>query len=163
MYSLSGDTTQQLSPSLREVTETLFGTKLADHHDSVEDARAALHIAVNFMKNGPSAPIVRAGGMPTSYSLLVHRIPDNFTEDQLHQYFVQQVNVVPLRVNPITGSAPNQSCGKSFVLFASKAHADFAFDTIPGPNRPDKQNKPQKRCYLKNGGYFCVRKNNIDE
>ena len=52
------------------------------------------------------------------------------------------------------------------VQFASKAHATLAFDSIPGPNRPDKTGRAQKRVYYKTGtskidrgGYLCIRKN----
>ena len=41
--------------------------------------------------------------------------------------------------------------------FSSEAHAALAFESLAGPNRPDKSGRPQKRVYLKGGGYICVR------
>ena len=54
-------------------------------------------------------------------------------------------------------SAP-QPNGRTVISFATKQHCDLAFDAIPGPNRPDKANRDQKRIYLKGGGYVCIRK-----
>lgn len=49
--------------------------------------------------------------------------------------------------------------GKSVVIFKSQEHANLAFQSISGPVRPDNNNKPQKRVYLKAGGYLAVRHN----
>ena len=54
--------------------------------------------------------------------------------------------------------------GKVVVTFETQAHAELAFDSIPGPNRPDKAGKAQKRIYFKGngasggGGYINLRK-----
>ena len=57
-------------------------------------------------------------------------------------------------------SAPR---GKMVVTFETQAHSELAFSSIPGPNRPDKAGKAQKRIYLKGGGgggggYIYLRK-----
>ena len=79
---------------------------------------------------------------------------------------ISSTNVVPVDILPITwgcdaaASPPAVAVpmGKTTVTFTTQLHADLAFDSIPGPNKPDKANRAQKRVYLKGGGYICIRK-----
>ena len=158
-------------PSLRELADQVLGNKLQDIHDSVQDAKTSGLAAAHILIHGPQRSIIRntanrtqAVGVETT--LLVHRIPDSFTEHTIEQLFVLQAHVAPTVVASITGRLPNSDLtssepgrGKCTITFASKGHADLAFESLNGPNRPDKGNMPQKRIYLKGGGYFCVRKN----
>lgn len=163
LYQVEGETPDRC-PSLRDVLGHVMQSKLADTHNPVEDAQAALRAALYLCQHGSSAPITRSVS-EASASLLVHRIPDTCTELHFYQLFVKQASVIPVGVNPITKSAVESGnsdatipAGKTTVVFASAAHADLALDAIVGPNRPDNSNRMQKRVYLKGGGYVCVRK-----
>lgn len=158
-------------PSLRDVSEHILGLKLPDTHDSVQDAKAALDAAVYIMQYGVPSPISRsgggAGGVPANQSLLLHRIPDGCTEEQLFNMLLSHTHVVPTELSAITKApaeaasaspGPLAGTGKCVVTFSSVAHADLAFESVAGPNRPDKSNRAQKRIYTKGGGYICVRK-----
>ena len=101
-------------------------------------------------------------------SLLIHRIPDYCSEQHIHEMLLGYTQVMPARVLPITRGPPSAPAGggggeavpsgKTTVFFSSQLHCDLAFESIAGPNRPDKQNRDQKRVYFKSGGYICVRK-----
>jgi hypothetical protein len=145
-------------PSLRDISESYLGTKLNVIHDSVQDAQAAMMIVNKVFVNGLPQSIGR--GVPQEQcNLLVHRIPANCTTENISQLFITNTFIVPTKVHPIiTNTQDNAAAGKSTVTFESAKHADLAFETLAGPNRPDKSNRPQKRVYLKGGGYMCVRK-----
>lgn len=167
------------APSLRDVSEQILGTKLPDTHDSVEDARAALYGGAVLLSRGPQPPIIRknstngavaaaaasaaSAAATAGCSLLVHRIPDYCTEQHIQEMIVAYTQVMPCKVNTITRGAPTTDSssvpsGKTTIFFSSQIHCDLAFESIAGPNRPDKQNRDQKRVYFKGGGYICVRK-----
>lgn len=145
------------APSMRDIAEFVVGTKLPNIHDSVLDARAAMQAAVYRFHNGVSPPIPRSAGDATT--LMIHRIPDNCTEHHIYQMIMTHTNVVPSKIQPISRS-PNrtEAAGKTIAMFTSVKHAELAFESLPGPERPDKSNKPQKRVYIKGGGYICIRK-----
>ena len=157
--------------SVRDISEQVLGVKLPDIHDSVQDARAALQSAAYFARNGTAPEIVRKqrGANGSSLpALLIHRIPDFCTEEHIRHMVMQHTFVVPAAVAPISRGAPEpmspsggsaNATGKTTVQFSTQQHADLAFESISGPNRPDKSNRPQKRVYLRGGGYVCVRKN----
>lgn len=94
--------------------------------------------------------------------LLVHRIPASLSEKDIFNMMTTHTNVVPSFIDPILRQSANSNGSsdnsKTCIRFTSAAHCDLAFDSISGPNRPDKSNAPQKRVYLKTGGYICVRK-----
>jgi len=169
------------SPSLRDVSEQVLHWKLADTHDSIQDARASLYAAAKRLIAGPQAPIVRSGGGSGSgsgsgsshkgtgtsatddlaTSLFIHRIPEYCTEEHLAEMLTSYTQIVPVKVNPITRPVvrdPKVPAGKTLVFFKTPTHSELAFESISGPNRPDKQNRSQKRVYFKGGGYICVRK-----
>ena len=152
--------------SVRDIAEQVLGIKLPQLHDSAQDARAALQAAAYICKNGAPPPIVRKALVPVP-SLLVHRIPDFCSVDHVRTMLVNSTNVVPSDILPITRGVDNTSspagsntvaAGKTTVTFTTQEHADLAFNSIPGPNKPDKSNRAQKRVYLKGGGYICIRK-----
>jgi hypothetical protein len=151
----------------------VLGIKLPRLHDSVQDARAALQAAAYICKNGTAPAIVREASS-SEPSLLLHRIPDYCTVDSVRQMLMSSTYVVPVNVYSInrnatpgaTASADIQSpaatgaaVGKMNAVFSTQQHADLAFDSIPGPIRPDASKRPQKRVYLQGGGYIYVRKN----
>lgn len=151
---------------LLDISEQVLAIKLPDTHDSVQDAQAALHAAGIILMEGPQAPIVRTSGSGSvikEASMLVHRIPDYCNEKHLEEMMLGYTYIMPLKINPIIrggemlskGDIPS---GKTIITFSSTQHRDLAFESIAGPNRPDKQNRPQKRVYFKGGGYICIRK-----
>jgi hypothetical protein len=161
------------APSLRDVAEQMIGVQLPETHDSVYDARASLYAAALLLVEGPQRPVVRRTGAVSSAagggasaasalpSLLIHRIPDYCSEQHVHEMILGYTQVMPVKVNPITRAPPGADAvpaGKTTVYFSSQLHRDLAFDSIAGPDRPDKQNRSQKRVYFKGGGYICVRK-----
>ncbi|KAJ1431632.1 hypothetical protein B484DRAFT_360816 [Ochromonadaceae sp. CCMP2298] len=158
------------APSLRDASDQVLGMRLPEPHDSVQDAQAALYVASVLLTAGPQAPIVRSNGgavdaSPSHPSLLIHRIPDYCSEQNIHDMIASYTQVMPLKVSPIArgqtsagSSGPSIPSGKASVFFRTLQHCDLAFESITGPNRPDKQNRDQKRVYFKGGGYVCVRK-----
>lgn len=157
-------------------------------HDSVQDAKIAvqsvyqlvnktqlqqqqqggaitLASTVAALEVSPVVPrIVNGLAAPAACCLMVHRIPCAYTVEDVKTMFGTCSFVLPSTIQPITyGQEPKpedtaNASGKTTVIFSTEAHANLAFDSISGPNRPDKQNKAQKRVYLKNGGHICVRK-----
>lgn len=166
------------------LTEQVLGSRLpGKHHDSVEDSRNALYAAAYYLDNdGVTPALVRAqaangrrrdlagaasaGGDAASSSssgessLLVHHIPSYCAEEHIERLFVSYASILPTKVSPIvrTVDPSEESVGRSLVYFATPKHAELAFECIVGPLKPDKQNRPQKRVYLKSGGYINVRK-----
>lgn len=148
-------------PSLRMVAEQVLGFQLVDSHDSVKDACTSLYAAAYVAQNGPvSVARKAAAGSGEGAALLIHRLPDFCKEDHLLRVLIAYTNIVPTKVSPIIKGEEKSSepIGKSTVYFSTQQHADLAFESIAGPVRPDKQNRPQKRIYLKGGGYIYVRK-----
>ena len=102
--------------------------------------------------------------------LLIHRIPASLKEKDIFNMLTTHTNIIPMHIDPITRSIgagggqsnnnnnQNNDNGKTCIRFTSANHCNLAFETISGPNRPDKSGQPQKRVYLKTGGYICVRK-----
>ena len=172
LYALENE--PNAAASVRDISEQILGMKLPETHDSVQDSRTALYAATVILVSGPQKALVRTSGNMSSagnkdvgkFQLLVHRIPDYCTDEHITEMIIKYTQIVPVKVNPIirsTATAPVEGAtaaanGKTTVQFLSQMHADLAFNSIVGPNRPDKQNRDQKRIYLKGGGYICVRK-----
>ncbi len=156
LYTIQNEPGQ--SPSVRDIADQLLGIQMGNIHDSVQDAGAAMKAALYLMQYGLPQEIGRSEGDKTC--LMVHRIPDGFTEQHIVQLFTTSTFVVPSRVQPIAknanSTAPNNL--KTMAYFETAAHAELAFETLAGPDRPDKSNKSQKRVYVTGGGYICVRK-----
>ena len=173
LYTVEGEL--GAAPSMRDVSESIIGDKLNDWHDSLTDAKASLRAAAYLLiydKEMPEVPRIHSATMGAS--LLVHRIPENCADVDIFKMISTYTNVNPNDITAVLkGGEPdpineNGHRDKVNALFASKAHADLAFDSIPGPNRPDKTGRAQKRVYYsrsansgKNdkGGYICIRKN----
>lgn len=98
-------------------------------------------------------------------TLLVHRIPEDFNQGRVLKLFSSKSFVVPHTVQPIEESIKTDKDGKEevkrrcVVVFATKEHAQLAFDGLAGPVKLDKVNKEQKRIHIKNGVYVAIRKN----
>lgn len=163
-YSLVIDTSYLYSlqnepgaPSLRDISLQVFGIKLPDRHDSVQDAMASLRAAAYIAQNGSHPPIHRTRNESEASSLFFHKIPDYCTEEHIHQMVVESTHILPASISNITRGA-TRDAGKTTVRFSSTKHADLAFESFAGPVRHEKSNREQKRIYLKGGGYICVRK-----
>ena len=156
-------------------------------HDAVQDARIAMQSVhylvhtyqqqqppgrmfgvqefVQLMSTVPIVPrLVNGLQHPAAQCLLVHRIPSAYTVEDIKTMFATCSYVLPQLVQPISFSGHSEEedktagNGKTTVVFSSEGHANLAFDSLSGPNRPDKHNKAQKRVYVKSGGHICVRK-----
>ena len=175
------------SPSIRDIAQFVCNVNLPVNrtHDAVQDARIAMqsvHYLINtyqqqqpagrmfnvqefiqLMSTIPMVPrLVNGLQHPAVQCLLVHRIPSNYTVDDIKSMFASCSFVIPQLVQPITfgnhAEEEGAGNGKTTVVFSTEAHANLAFDSLVGPNRPDKHNKAQKRVYVKSGGHICVRK-----
>ena len=171
------------APSLKDVAQHICNISLSANrtHDSVQDAVIAMkcvHQLVNDQNEkeqtagramtaseimnamNPLPLVPRSSGnslpQPSNQCLMVHRIPASYSEDDIKLMFSNCSYIVPQTIQPFNNSEENT--GKTVVAFSTEAHANLAFDSLSGPNRPDKNNKAQKRVYLKNGGHICVRK-----
>lgn len=160
-------------PSLREIADIILKRPLPLVHDSVEDAKAAVFACFHLFQPNAITTIQRYSNNSNTNThttnghvnppmgantLLAHRIPDSCSEQDIYQLFLAHTYIAPLKIFPILGRGGGDK-GKATIVFSTKEHAILSFDSIAGPNRPDKQNKPQKRVYLKTGGYICIRKN----
>jgi len=175
-YLYTVDNEPGAAPSLRDISEQILGIKLPETHNSIQDAQAALYAAATLLAYGPQPSISRKSSslsLTKEFSLLIHRIPDYCNEEQLHHMIIDYTYIVPIKVNTIIRSdsgsdnVRNNSdyqkkgdipSGKTIITFSTQQHRDLAFESIVGPNRPDKQNRPQKRIYFKGGGYICIRR-----
>ena len=175
-YLYTVDNEPGAAPSLRDISEQILGIKLPETHNSIQDAQAALYAAATLLAYGPQPSISRKSSslsLTKECSLLIHRIPDYCNEEQLHHMIIDYTYIVPIKVNTIIRSdsgsdnVKNNSdyqkkgdipSGKTIITFSTQQHRDLAFESIVGPNRPDKQNRPQKRIYFKGGGYICIRR-----
>jgi hypothetical protein len=149
------------SASLRDLARAILNKKLETFHDSIEDSQISLDLAEYIRVNGPQPPISRSPPVDNT-TLLIHRIPKACTEDTIKEMFTLLTFVVPVSVTSVQHPAQygptDTPSGRTCASFSSSAHATLAFDTLPGPDRPDKNKRSQKRVYLKSGGYICVRK-----
>lgn len=158
-------------PSLRMLADQVLQLKTpVKLHDSVEDSRISCYAAAYHLLHGGQFPTMHRGkssdrgaGARTvqdETTLLVHHIPSFCAEEHIERMFLSFTSVAPTKVNPIsrTVDAADESQGKTLVTFLSAKHAELAFDTLQGAIKPDKQNRPQKRVFLKNGSYVNVRK-----
>ena len=181
-YLYTVDNEPGAAPSLRDISEQILGIKLPETHNSIQDAQAALYAAATLLADGPQPSISRkssSSSLTKEFSLLIHRVPDYCNEEQLHHMIIDYTYIVPIKVNTIirgdsgssSGSNGNDNknnndyqkkgdipSGKTMITFSTQQHRDLAFESIVGPNRPDKQNRPQKRIYFKGGGYICIRR-----
>ena len=162
LYSVENEPGQ--APSIRDISEAVFDNNMESIHDSVMDAKVSLKAAEYVLENGLHAPIQRSSSSSArqlSTGLMIHRIPQGCDEAILSQIMLKLCSILPSVIQPVqwTRDSSGVENGKTMAFFQTKNHADLAFDALPGPNRPDKSNRAQKRAYLKGGGYMCIRKN----
>jgi hypothetical protein len=147
-------------PGLKLVAEQLLGLNVPEPHDSIMDSRVALYAAAFALEVG-CLSIKRTAASFEQPSLLVHRIPEYVTEEHVKSMIMTHTNIIPSTLSPLVrgeSNSANDPVGKITVYFVSQAHADLAFETIQGPIKPDKKNRPQKKVYLQGGGHVYVRK-----
>lgn len=161
-------TTSRGLAGMRHIGEKVLKLKLPETHDSVQDAQVALYLTVNVLVNG-------ATSVPSKYSreqhtkeakdmsctLFVHRLPLTCKEEHLVRMLTATTSVVPKKILPILfnqDSGETGAMGKTTIVYTSEQHANLAFECIPGQVRNDNSQRPQKRIYLKGGGYICIRK-----
>mmetsp|Transcript_16280 Transcript_16280/g.35412 ORF Transcript_16280/g.35412 Transcript_16280/m.35412 type:complete len:642 (+) Transcript_16280:256-2181(+) len=152
------------TPSLKDLAMSTLGKTMPDTHDSVNDARTALCCLQSYLeKDGNVEPIVRSfsprrrrtsGGGNGGDHLLVHRIPRFCKPEHITQMLLAHTFVQPKEVGEIEFGS---STGKVHVYFSSPDHANLAFETLSGDEKPDKTGRAQKRVYLRNGDYVHVR------
>jgi hypothetical protein len=152
------------APSIRDISEIVLNNCMDNIHDSVMDAQASLNAAEFVLENGIHPPIQRSASSAARQlgtALLIHRIPLGCDEHAVSEIMLKLCSIMPTLVQTVQWAKDNGGVenGKTMVFFATKEHADLAFEALPGPNRPDKSNRPQKRAYLKGGGYMNIRKN----
>ena len=84
-------------------------------------------------------------------SLLIHRIPKELTINELKLLIINKTNIIPLMISNINNA-------KCKIIYQTTKHCNLVFGLFEGLIFFDKTNKPQKRIYLSNGGYICIRK-----
>jgi hypothetical protein len=128
---------------------------------------ALVPAAAGTVASGAEITAVAAAALATAANpklkeLLIHRIPATLLEKDIFSMLTTHTNIIPSHIDPITrqsgGSSSGADNGKTCIRFSTVTHCNLAFDSISGPNRPDKSGHPQKRVYLKSGGYINVRK-----
>jgi hypothetical protein len=166
-YLFTLENSPNASPSLRDISDQVLAIKLPETHDSIQDSKVALYAATKILIDGAQKNIIRSVTVNKN-QLLVHRIPEFCSEENIRQMIISYTQIIPTKINFLfrnnaldNNNSKNNTTnpnGKAVVWFGSQQHCDLAFDTIAGPDRPDKQNKSQKRIYLKGGGYVLIRK-----
>jgi len=173
-YLFSVENEPGANPSMRDVSQHALQMPMPEIHNSALDARVA-SLAAAFLLVFPdgSTACPRTSIIAAHHSLLVHRLPENCSDEAVFKMFVKYTNILPCDIQGLPGKgdadAATESSSSSGLrdkvnaLFSTIGHAELAFDSIPGPNRPDKAGRAQKRVYYKyqgnKGGYICIRKN----
>jgi RNA exonuclease 1 len=147
------------TPSLRDLAMGICQREMPDTHDSVNDARVALLCLEEgyLKKNGKPEPVPRSfpPKKKSSCELLVHRIPKGLKPEHIQKMFLTHSSIQTTEVAEIEFG---KDSGKTLATFASADHANLAFKSIEGEEKPDKTGRMQKRVYLKSGGYVQIRK-----
>jgi RNA exonuclease 1 len=146
-------------PGLKLVAEQLLGINLPEPHDSVWDSRIALYAAAYALEVGFLS--IKRTATAEQPSLMVHRIPEYVTEEHIKTMMTNHTYIMPTSITTMIrgeSQSPTDPVGKVTVYFLTPAHAELAFDSISGPIKPDKKNRPQKKVYLQGGGHVYVRK-----
>ena len=146
--------------SLRDLAMSVMTREMPEVHDSVNDALVALlAIQAGYLETGGSpAPVARSfppRRKGASSELFVHRIPKGVFQQHISKMFLAHTQIEPKEVPTIEF---NSETGKTTVVFASGDHANLVFKSLEGEAKPDKTGRLQKRVYLRNGGYICIRK-----
>lgn len=125
--------------SLRDLSLTVLKEKQPEPHDSISDARISLRCAEKAL-GGHDLPLVprlgKNGGGSKSVpnkacALMVHRLPAGVTAEQVQALFLATTYVQTTKVDTLRPSA-NDNTSKTTVHFATKAHCDLAFASLPG-------------------------------
>ena len=144
--------------------------KLASTHDSIQDATAAQYAAAFLLvTSADKVPTItpRSGSTHSANTInqmMIHRIPHFCHAADIKQMIMEYTHIVPSKVDNVefsvvaSDSKTAESFGHTHITFSTPEHAELAFTSIVGPNRPDKQNRPQKRIYLKSGGHIYIRR-----
>ena len=117
-YLFAVDNEPGASPSMRDVSEHILGTKLTELHDSVLDARAANQAAIYLLVQGcpedpPACPRTGLNGAAAlATQLLAHRLPSNCTADQLLTMFMKYSRIIPESVGSVIGANDSNDSAK---------------------------------------------------
>ncbi len=162
LYTVKGE--EQSPPSLKDLAKQVLGKDMPMTHDSVNDARTALQLILEFKSKGQTAEIVRSPKKargPSSTNgedtCLVHRIPTSMTSAFLSKTIASHAKVVPVEVTEV--EFPEGAMGRCIVRFTSAKHCEMAFDALAGPAKGDVNGRMQKRVYMKTGEYVFIRRN----
>ena len=161
------DETNNAACSLKDVVKSVTGKEMPKIHCSVNDARSALiSIEEGYLKkDGKPDPVERSvkknrSSRETSISLFVHRIPKGCKPEHLKNMIVSYTSISPTEINDIIFGSDT---GKTTVTFKSPEHASLAFKTFENEAKPDKTGRMQKRIFMRNGDYICIRKMTNDK
>ena len=97
-----------------------------------------------------------AGSAGRTNVLLVHRLPIDTLPEHVSEMFLEYASIRPKSVKKISYLGP---LGKCYVEFMTSRHAEMAYDSLVGEERPDSYGNVQKTVVLKGGGtIICLRK-----
>jgi len=144
--------------SLKDLARTVMKKDMPNIHCSTNDARTTLLcIEDGYMKTGGKPELVersvKAKARPET-DLFVHRIPKGCQPEHIANMFLAYTTIKPEEVQDVEYKGDH---GKVHVKFMSAAHASLAFSCLEGEAKEDKGGRLQKRIYLRNGGYCCIR------
>ena len=128
-------------------------------HDSRNDASVAMEVAAFAAAHDPCPLIQRANAEETNSKkccLRVHRIPPNFTADDLQRLVIKQSTIQPVSVGELTASKGGHQA--TTIEFMSPAHASLAFTCLKGVQNEDIVGRLQKRIFFSATKYFHVGK-----
>jgi DNA polymerase III epsilon subunit-like protein len=157
-----------MTTSLANLAIGVLGKEMPDTHDSVNDARTSLLVLEEYVKNdGKVDPVAwikkkRPGGgreAKCSCEVFVHRIPRKCKEEHLAAMFLSHTYIQPKDV-PIIDfrDQEGQHRGRCPVQFQSPQHASLAYETLETEEFIDRFNMPQKKVFLRDGDYICMKR-----
>jgi len=157
--------------SLKDLASNILKKEMPETHDSVNDAITALLCLEHYIeKDGQVELIERSARKPRDFrdpnvksfeyyacQLFIHRIPKSVDESHISKLFLSHSDIQPTEVKPL--EYVDGGHGKTHVTFASKRHADLAFDCLEG-SKPDQDpsGRLQKKIFLRNKSYIKIRK-----
>ena len=96
-----------------------------------------------------------AGSTHRTNVLLVHHLPIDTLPEHISEMFLEYASIRPKSVKKISFVG---LLGKCYMDFMTSRHAEMAYDSLVGEERPDSFGNVQKTVVLKGGGTICLRK-----